>query len=89
MAKQFPVKSRRKLLNPVFHLQTKKEDENQLTKGMIKVVRKSGQLNLSGRSLASGIRKFILSIKSILRFFLLQYHLIYFICMIWSKRIQM
>lgn len=54
MAKQSQVKSRRKLLNPVFHLQTKEEDDSQLTQGMIKVVRKTGQLNLSGRSLASG-----------------------------------
>lgn len=54
MAKQSQVKSKRKLLNPVFHLQTKKEDDSQLTRGMIKVVRKTGQLNLSGRSLATG-----------------------------------
>ncbi|KAI4461761.1 leucine rich repeat [Holotrichia oblita] len=32
MAKQSQVKSRRKLLNPVFHLQTKQEDDSQLTK---------------------------------------------------------
>lgn len=55
MAKQSQVKSRRKLLNPVFHLQTKQEDDNQLTKGMIKVVRRTGQLNLSGRGLGTGI----------------------------------
>lgn len=54
MAKQSQVKSRRKLLNPIFHLQTKKEDDSVLTQGMIKVVRKSGQLNLSGRSLVNG-----------------------------------
>ncbi|KAI4461767.1 leucine rich repeat containing protein [Holotrichia oblita] len=53
MAKQSQVKSRRKLLNPVFHLQTKQEDDSQLTKGMIKVVRRTGQLNLSGRGLAT------------------------------------
>ncbi|RZC39469.1 leucine-rich repeat-containing protein 40-like [Asbolus verrucosus] len=52
MAKQSNVKSRRKLINPVFHLQTKEEDDSQLTKGMIKIVRRTGQLNLSGRNLA-------------------------------------
>lgn len=46
--------NRKKNLNPVFHLQNKKEDEGQLSKGMIKVARKSGSLNLSGRALASG-----------------------------------
>lgn len=54
MAKQSQVKSKRKLLNPVFHQQTKEEDDRQLTEGMIKVVRKTGQLNLSRRSLATG-----------------------------------
>ncbi|XP_044260698.1 leucine-rich repeat-containing protein 40-like isoform X2 [Tribolium madens] len=52
MAKQSNVKSRRKLLNPVFHLQSKEEDDSQLTRGIIKIVRRTGQLNLSGRSLA-------------------------------------
>lgn len=54
MAKQSNVKSRRKLINPVFHLQTKEEDDSQLTKGIIKIVRRTGQLNLSGRNLANG-----------------------------------
>lgn len=54
MAKQSAVRSRRKLINPVFHLQTKEEDDSQLTNGMIKTVRRTGQLNLSGRSLAHG-----------------------------------
>lgn len=58
MAKQSHVKSKRKLLNPLFHLQTKKEDDSQLTQGMIKVVRRTGQLNLSGRSLATGENAF-------------------------------
>nr|XP_022917612.1 leucine-rich repeat-containing protein 40-like [Onthophagus taurus] len=53
MAKASQVKSRRKLLNPVFHLQTKMEDDTQLTKGMIKVVRRTGQLNLSGRGMGT------------------------------------
>lgn len=48
--------NRKKNLNPVFHLQDKKEDEEQLSKGMIKVARKSGSLNLSSRALTSGIR---------------------------------
>lgn len=46
--------NRKKNLNPVFHLQNKKEDESQLSKGMIKAARNSGCLNLSGRALASG-----------------------------------
>lgn len=54
MAKASHVKSRRKLLNPVFHVQTKEEDDSHLTKGMIKIVRRTGQLNLSGRGLATG-----------------------------------
>lgn len=54
MAKQSQVKSRRKLLNPVFHQQTKKEEDSQLTRGMIKIVRRTGQLNLTGRNLANG-----------------------------------
>lgn len=54
MAKQSNVKSRRKIVNPVFHLQTKLEDDSQLTKGIIKTVRRTGQLNLSGRNLANG-----------------------------------
>ncbi|KAG4068641.1 hypothetical protein HA402_002332 [Bradysia odoriphaga] len=45
--------NRKKNLNPVFHLQNKKEDEGQLSKGMIKIARKSGCLNMSGRALAS------------------------------------
>lgn len=53
MAKQSQVKSKRKLLNPIFHLQTEEDDDSQLTKGMIKIVRRTGQLNLSGRSLAT------------------------------------
>ncbi|GJQ71783.1 hypothetical protein Trydic_g11476 [Trypoxylus dichotomus] len=47
------MESRRKLVHPVFHLQTKEEDDSQLTKGMIKVVRRTGQLNLSGRGLVT------------------------------------
>lgn len=53
MAKQSQVKAKRKLLNPIFHLQTKNEDDKLLTKGLIKVVRRTGQLNLSGRGLAT------------------------------------
>lgn len=54
MNKQSRVKSSRKALNPVFHLQTKKEDDGALSQGMIKAARKNGQLNLSGRGLACG-----------------------------------
>lgn len=48
------VKSRRKFINPLFHLQTKAEDEKFITKDVIKSVRKTGQLNLFGRHLSSG-----------------------------------
>lgn len=51
--KEASVRSRRKILNPMFHLQTKEEDDSQLSQGMIKVVLKTGQLNLSGRGLAN------------------------------------
>lgn len=54
MAKQSQVKSRRKLLNPVFHLQTKEEEDGVLSRGLIKIVRRTGQLNLSGRNLTAG-----------------------------------
>ncbi|CAH0554418.1 unnamed protein product [Brassicogethes aeneus] len=52
MEKQSKVKSRKKLINPVFHLQTKEDDDGYITKDVIKSVRKTGQLNLSGRHLA-------------------------------------
>lgn len=54
MEKQAQVKSRRKYINPVFHLQTKTEVEKFITKDVIKNVRKTGQLNLFGRHLSSG-----------------------------------
>lgn len=54
MAKQSQVKSRRKLLNPVFHQQTKQEEDSELSRGLIKVVRRTGQLSLTGRNLANG-----------------------------------
>ncbi|XP_044755833.1 leucine-rich repeat-containing protein 40-like [Coccinella septempunctata] len=53
MAKQSLAKNKRKLITPVFHLQTKDEEEKILTKVIIKTVRKTGSLNLSGRSLTT------------------------------------
>lgn len=53
MAKQSLVKNKRKLITPVFHLQTKDEEEKVLTNAMIKAIRKTGSLNLSGRSITS------------------------------------
>ncbi|KAJ8912934.1 hypothetical protein NQ315_017265 [Exocentrus adspersus] len=47
------VKSRKKYINPVFHIQTKDEAEKLITKTVIKNVRKTGQLNLFGRHLSS------------------------------------
>lgn len=40
--------------NPVFHRQTKEEDEFQLPKAIVKQARKTGILNLSGKGLAHG-----------------------------------
>lgn len=45
---------RKEDLNPVFHLQTKSEDNRQLSLELIKQARKTGCLNLSGRLLTSG-----------------------------------
>lgn len=45
---------RLKQLNPVFHMKQKSEDNQILTRGMIKQALKSGCLNLSGRGLAFG-----------------------------------
>ncbi|XP_060528637.1 leucine-rich repeat-containing protein 40-like [Cylas formicarius] len=53
MEKQSKVKHRRKLISPVFHLQSKEDDDKYLTKDMIKSVRRTGQLNLSGKHLSS------------------------------------
>lgn len=55
MAKQSQVKSRRKVLNPIFHLQTKSEDDGKLSIALLKNARKTGQLNLSGRSLLTSV----------------------------------
>lgn len=53
MAKNYLSKNKSKSLNPVFYLQTKEDEDKNLTKGMIKVIRKTGNLNLSGRNLQS------------------------------------
>lgn len=45
---------RLKQLNPVFHMKQKSEDNEALSRGMIKQALKSGCLNLSGRGLAFG-----------------------------------
>lgn len=54
MEKQSKVKSRKKYVNPIFHLQTKNEDDSHLTKDIMKTVRQTGQLNLSGKHLSNG-----------------------------------
>lgn len=56
MSKRPVVASRinKKQLNPVFHLQTKKEDADSLSLNLIKQARNTGVLNLSGRGLANG-----------------------------------
>ncbi|XP_030749929.1 leucine-rich repeat-containing protein 40-like [Sitophilus oryzae] len=53
MDKHSKVKNRRKIISPVFHLQTKAEDEKHFSKEVVKSVRKTGVLNLSGKHLAS------------------------------------
>lgn len=52
MERQNKVKARRKFVNPVFHLQTKDEKEQHITKDVIKHVRSTGQLNLSSRHMS-------------------------------------
>ncbi|XP_046390373.1 leucine-rich repeat-containing protein 40-like isoform X2 [Ischnura elegans] len=44
-------------LNPVFHLQTKECDAKELSPHLIKLARRSGQLNLSGRGLGTAPEK--------------------------------
>ncbi|XP_076265716.1 leucine-rich repeat-containing protein 40-like isoform X1 [Rhynchophorus ferrugineus] len=53
MEKRTQVKSRRKMISPVFHTQTKNEDEKHLSKEMIKTVRRTGILKLCGKHLAT------------------------------------
>lgn len=48
------VKNRRKMISPVFHTQTKSEDEKHLSKEVIKTVRRTGVLKLCGKHLAIG-----------------------------------
>jgi hypothetical protein len=44
----------RKKINPVFHTRNQGADSKELSSHLIKLARKSGQLNLSGRGIASG-----------------------------------
>lgn len=52
--KHLLVKNRRKLINPVFHLQSQQEDEKHLSKETIKDVKKTGVLKLHAKHLSSG-----------------------------------
>lgn len=54
MAKRNNVKATRKVIDPIFHLQTKEENDGQLSKAIIKNTRQTGKLNLSARSLNMG-----------------------------------
>lgn len=50
-----PTKSRVKLSNkPIFHLQDKKADESELSLGLIKSAKRTGQLSLCNRGLGTG-----------------------------------
>ncbi|PSN57280.1 Leucine-rich repeat-containing protein 40 [Blattella germanica] len=48
-----PPNSRFKRMDPIFQLQDQESDSKELSSHLIKLARKSGQLNLSGRGLAS------------------------------------
>lgn len=55
MSNRLHSKSRIKVCNkPVFHLQDKKADDNELSIGLIKSAKRTGQLSLSNRGLGSG-----------------------------------
>lgn len=50
-----PIKSRLKISSKsVFHLQDKKADENELSLGLIKSAKRTGQLSLCNRGLGTG-----------------------------------
>ncbi|XP_066259925.1 leucine-rich repeat-containing protein 40-like isoform X2 [Euwallacea similis] len=49
---QIPVKNKRNTISPIFHMQTKGENEKYLSKEIIKVVKKTGVLNLHGKHLS-------------------------------------
>lgn len=61
-------------LNPVFHKREKSEDNTVLSEKLLKLARKTGALNLSGRGLATGkyictcihTNKFVFYIKTIM-----------------------
>jgi hypothetical protein len=50
-----PPNSILRRVNPLFHAQNKDADSKELSCHLIKLARKTGQLNLSGRGLASGM----------------------------------
>lgn len=55
MSRRTPTKSRVKICNKsVFHLQDKKADENELSIGLIKSAKRTGQLSLCNRGLGTG-----------------------------------
>lgn len=55
MAKRINTKPSRPVLQPIFHLQTKEDNDCQLPRALLKTTRKTGKLNLSGRSLNMGM----------------------------------
>jgi hypothetical protein len=52
-------------VNPLLHIQTEEAHSKQLSFHLIELARKSGQLNISGRGLASGTATFNLRINEI------------------------
>jgi hypothetical protein len=53
-----PTNSQLRRVNPVFHIQNQETDTKELSSHQIRLAWKSGQLNLSGRGLASGTPSF-------------------------------
>jgi hypothetical protein len=50
-----PPNSVLRRVNTLFHVQTKDDDSGELSCHLIKLARKTGQLNMSGRGIASGM----------------------------------
>ncbi|XP_066152991.1 leucine-rich repeat-containing protein 40-like isoform X2 [Euwallacea fornicatus] len=49
---QIPIKNKRNTISPIFHMQTEGENEKYLSKEIIKIVKKTGVLNLHGKHLS-------------------------------------
>lgn len=55
MSRKLPVRSKIKVTDrSIFHLQDKKADENELSMGLVKSAKRTGQLSLCNRGLGTG-----------------------------------